>query len=326
MISPLTGGKVKEVSTTEMKLFRKEEYLVHVRYYVCEDTGEQFTTTEQDTLLFNDLYSQYRTRHGIPFPDEIREIRLNYGLNYSQISRILGFGTNQYAKYEAGEVPSESNGKMLAAIRDKNVILSLLTASKGAFSENEYQKALSSITLSTPEATASPLQQVIFSDTQRGIFNGFGRFDLQRLFDMIRLIVSSLGEVFPTKLNKIMFYADFCHYRKTGQSISGLRYKALAYGPVPAHYDTIYDNTPAIDRKLVQTHGMPATLITASGTFTPSSLSNEEIETITDIVNRFRNSSVQAVIEESHKEDAWKNHCDNHGYIPYDEAFNLMAV
>ena len=120
MKSPLTGGRVKEVSTMEEKIFRKEKFRVHVRYCVCEDSGEQFTTTEQDILQFNDLYSQYRIRHGIPFPDEIKDIRQKYGLNYSQISRILGFGANQYAKYESGEIPSESNGKMIAAIKDKN--------------------------------------------------------------------------------------------------------------------------------------------------------------------------------------------------------------
>ncbi len=146
--SPFTGGRVKEVSGIEVKEFRKEKFSVHVRYYVCEDTGEQFTTTEQDTLQFNDLYSQYRIKHGIPFPDEIKAIRLKFGLNYSQISRILGFGANQYAKYEAGDVPSESNGKMLAAIADKNVLIKLLKGSKTLFSASEYQRILTSIMMS----------------------------------------------------------------------------------------------------------------------------------------------------------------------------------
>ena len=140
MKSPLTGGRVKEVCTTEVKEFRKEKYSVHVRYYICEDTGEQFTTTEQDTLLFNTLYAQYRLRHGIPFPDEIKDIRNRYGLNYSQISRILGFGTNQYAKYEAGEMPSESNGKMIAAIKEKDVLLNLLKSCKDMFQPSEYDR------------------------------------------------------------------------------------------------------------------------------------------------------------------------------------------
>ena len=72
MRSPFTGGKVKEVCTMEDVEFRGENFRVHVRYFVCEDTGEQFTTTEQDTLQFNDLYSQYRIRHGIPFTEEIK--------------------------------------------------------------------------------------------------------------------------------------------------------------------------------------------------------------------------------------------------------------
>ena len=105
MASPLTGGKVKEINTVETHEFRKEKYSVHVRYYICEDTGERFTTTDQDTLLFNDLYSQYRIRHGIPFPDEIQAVRERYSLTCSCISKILGFGTNQYALYEKGQMP-----------------------------------------------------------------------------------------------------------------------------------------------------------------------------------------------------------------------------
>lgn len=36
-----------------------------------------------------------------------------------------------------------------------------------------------------------------------------------------------------TKLNKILFYADFHAYRKLGQSISGERYQKLERGPAP---------------------------------------------------------------------------------------------
>ena len=124
--SPFTGGRVKEVSTVEVHEFRKETISVHVRYYVCEDTGEKFTTSEQDELLFNELYSQYRVNHSIPFPEEIKAIRLRYGLNYQQMTKILGFGSNQYAQYEKGQVPSESNGKMLSAIMNRQFMLHLL--------------------------------------------------------------------------------------------------------------------------------------------------------------------------------------------------------
>lgn len=69
--SPFTGGRVKEIYAMEDVEYRGENFRVHVRYYVCEDTGEQFTTTEQDTLQFDDLYSQYRIRHRISLSEEI---------------------------------------------------------------------------------------------------------------------------------------------------------------------------------------------------------------------------------------------------------------
>lgn len=327
MVSPLTGGKVKEISTTEEKIFRKEKFRVHVRYYICEDTGEQFTTTEQDTLQFNDLYAQYRIKHGIPFPDEIREIRKRYGLNYSQISRILGFGANQYAKYESGEVPSESNGKMIAAIKDKNVLLGMLKNCKDSFHRSEYERMLTAINMSDErEEYYAPLHRIIFVDNSRSIFNGYGSKSITKLFDMVRYIVKKHGEVFPTKLNKLMFYADFCHYRKTGQSISGLQYRALNFGPVPDHYATIYDNVPGLDKKLIETHDMVSTLFACQHEYNFEHLSEEEKQSIDYVIEKLLPLTVSEVIEASHREHGWKHCSVAHSHIAYDETFNLILL
>ncbi len=327
MKSPLTGGLVKEVFTTEVKEFRKEKYTVRVRYYVCEDTGEQFTTTEQDTLQFNDLYAQYRIRHGIPFPDEIKAIRKHYNLNYSQISRILGFGANQYAKYEAGEVPSESNGKMIAAIRDKEVLLSLLRGCKEVFQPSEYERILTSVVISEEKRDEFwPLHQIVYCDNDRSLLNGYGNKSIPKLFDMVGYIVAKHGEVFPTKLNKLMFYSDFRNFRKTGQSISGLKYRALTFGPVPDHYDTIYDNVPNLDKNLIEAHGMVSTLLSFSLNSSFDELSETEKATIEEVVEKLRPMSVSKVIKESHKESCWKDNSLSYSYIPYDEAFSLRLI
>lgn len=107
------------VEDTEIQTFRKEDFTVRVRYYECKDTGEKFTTEEQDEELCSQLYNSYRVKHGIPFPDEIREIRERYGLSYSQITKIVGFGQNQWRQYENGCMPSESNGRMILAIKSR---------------------------------------------------------------------------------------------------------------------------------------------------------------------------------------------------------------
>ena len=118
--SPITGGRVFLVEDVETQEFRKESYQVHVRYFVCEDTGEEFNNAEQGDMTCNELYNQYRVKHGIPFPDEIKAIREKYGLSYAQITKIVGFGQNQWRQYENGQVPSESNGKSIIAASNKS--------------------------------------------------------------------------------------------------------------------------------------------------------------------------------------------------------------
>lgn len=61
--SPFTGGRVKEVSTVERVEYRDDAFDVPLRYFVCEDTGQQFTNTEQDEEWYNNLHTQYKSRH-----------------------------------------------------------------------------------------------------------------------------------------------------------------------------------------------------------------------------------------------------------------------
>ena len=323
--SPFTGGKVKEVSTVEVHEFRKEQFSVHVRYYVCEDTGERFTTTEQDELLFNELYSQYRVNHGIPFPEEIKGIRLHYGLNYLQITKILGFGANQYAQYEKGQIPSESNGKMLSAAMNRQFMLHLLEDSRSEFDEKEYNKVLQSVLASEVKKEDEAQKRLIYRDTRRSIYNVFGQLSVDKVSAMVKFFVSQEKGVFPTKLNKEMFYADFLHYKLHGQSISGLQYQAIQYGPVPVHYDTIYDNIDGIRKEIVVAHDMESTRLSCN-TCDTSVFSAEELQTLKAILGKIHPMSTQEIIDRSHLEDAWKNHREGDPLIPYSEAFSLLLV
>ena len=320
--SPFTGGKVKEVSTVEEHEFRKERFSVHVRYYVCEDTGERFTTTEQDELLFNELYSQYRVNHGIPFPEEIKDIRLRYGLNYQQISKIMGFGINQYAQYEKGQMPSESNGKLISAATNRQFMLHLLEDSRAEFDDGEYDKLLQSIMASEVKRENESQKKLIYRDIRRSIYNGFGQLCVAKVSEMVKFFVCKEKGLFPTKLNKEMFYADFLHYKLHGQSISGLQYQAIQYGPVPVHYDTIYDNIDGISKEIVISHNMESTRLSCEG-FDASVFTEQEIQTLNAVLAMAQPMNTQELIDKSHKEEAWLNHCENNGLIPYSEAFAL---
>ena len=320
--SPFTGGRVKEVNTVEEHEFRKDKFSVHVRYYVCEDTGERFTTTEQDSLLFNELYSQYRVNHGIPFPEEIKSMRQRYGLNYQQITKILGFGANQFAQYERGQVPSESNGKMLSAAMNRPFMLHLLEDSRAEFDEDEFNKIYQAILVSKVKPESEVQKQLIYRDTRRSIFNGFGLLSVQKVSEMVKYLISQEGGIFPTKLNKEMFYADFLHYKLYGQSISGLQYQAIQYGPVPVHYDTIYDNIDGIYKDIVISHNMESIRLSCESC-DPSVFNEQEMETLNSVLSTARPMTTKELIDKSHQESAWENHHEGNLVIPYSEAFDL---
>jgi len=76
--------------------------------------------------------------------------------------------------------------------------------------------------------------QKIKSDT------GFVKPNLDKFANMVIYFVIK-EKPCKTKLNKLLFYSDFLHYKNHLKAISGSRYRAISLGPVPTEYDAIYD-------------------------------------------------------------------------------------
>lgn len=327
MKSPLTGGRVKLVEDIENQEFRNEKFLVHVRYCVCEDTGEQFTMEGQDDFVLNQIYSQYRIIHGLPFADEITALRERYGLNYTQISKITGFGTNQWKQYELGVMPSESNGKMIVTMRNKHCMLDLLEASRCDFQDSEFERIRANI-LYAPEASAyTPEQMIFYGKTKRGILNGYSEMNVGKLKAMVRFLIQKEGGyVCPTKLNKEMFYADFLHFRKHSKSISGLQYRAIQYGPVPDHFDTIYDNIEGVTKIIVIKNDCESIRLHFDDENCKfPELTKDELQTLQDVSSALQPKKTSEVVALSHTENAWINNESTHDVISYSEAYDLKA-
>ena len=119
--------------------FRGEEYSYIYSYYV-EPDGQRYTTTEIDEENVRQVYDQYREKYGIPSPEEIAGIKERYGLSNAKLAAILGFGENQIANYLDGEVPSLSNGKTLAAIRNPLVMEAYVDNARDQIGDKTYGK------------------------------------------------------------------------------------------------------------------------------------------------------------------------------------------
>lgn len=138
MKSPFTGGNAVLMSEEAVTVYRGESFTYTRYFYRCEDTGITFTDAETDDKGLEQILTQYREKYGIPSPKEIREIREQYDLSAVTMSRILGIGDNQYGLYENGEMPVKNIGRMIASIKDKNILLMYLDCAKNQFSSEEF--------------------------------------------------------------------------------------------------------------------------------------------------------------------------------------------
>ncbi len=307
----LPGEKYfQEVRTAS---FRKEEYS-YIHTGIIDEDGEMWTTTEMDEANIYQVYNQYRIKHGIPFPDEISGIREHYGLSASKMSQILGFGINQYRMYEDGEVPSVSNARTIIAAREKAVFLSFVEASKSEMSQQEYQRIRNKV-----EAVDCDYKPIL----QPSVYTGFRSLSTNKIANVVRFIIATIGSTFVTKMNKLLFYIDFTHYRKHGYGITGITYRALPYGPVPEHWGSLYSSLPGIDmEEFIYPSGQSGIKLEATEN-ADNTLNEYELQTVKNICSLFANMSAGEISQTSHLEKGWIENKDNRSAISYQDAFAL---
>lgn len=329
MRSPITGGEITLHWERREMQFRKETYSVMFPFFRCEDTGEQFTTTESDGVWYSQMHHQYCHRHGIPYMDEIISLRTRYGVNAAKMSIILGFGENQYRKYEQEEIPSISNGRMIRSAMNPKVFLDLVESSRGQLTDKEYSKIVKRIKEIISESDTWKKLQYEAQRTfvsGRSEENGFAPNSLERLKNIILMVLSECGEVFCTKMNKLLFYIDFLSYRQRGYAMTGLSYKALDFGPVPDRWDRVYSEFDEIRQEMRLIGEWEGFVLVADSTPNESILTDDDKTIIHTVCNRFKNCNSREISSISHKEPAWLKYHETKARIPFSESFDLKAL
>jgi len=63
--SPFTGGNVKLITEDRGFMYKGELVTIPYSYYLCEDTKEQFTTTELDEENMRRLHHSYSSKQDV---------------------------------------------------------------------------------------------------------------------------------------------------------------------------------------------------------------------------------------------------------------------
>ena len=320
---------MRVVYTPDSWEFRGEKYDFTYIAYRDDESGEEFTTTESDTNWYNQATNQYREKHGIPYQDEIIAMRERYGVSAAKMSVILGFGANQYRLYEDGEVPSESNGKMIRSAMNPKVFLDLVRSSKNQLTEKEFAKISAKVeeVIKASEGWHDEMfgQERLFL-SGRGLANGFAPLSVDRLKNLLLYVLGQMGETFQTKMNKVLFYIDFLSYRERGMAISGLAYQAIEFGPVPQRWDRVYSAFDEVQEQLRLVQGQECMSLMAGGEADMSAFTEAEMAVIDEVCGKLKDLTSRAVSKLSHEETAWKEHVGKPETIPFSEAFKLVGM
>jgi uncharacterized phage-associated protein/DNA-binding transcriptional regulator YiaG len=334
MRSPITGKEMKLVKEATNLPFRKDEFGVVYHYYLCEDTKEQFTDDELDNINIAQVHNQYREKYGIPFPEEIKSIREKYDVSASKMAEILGFGPNTYRLYETGEMPSVSNGRLILSISQPEEFIRQVEASSHILSSKEVTKYVETAKQLEAKEKSNYWEKLfehqIFQFEKPNEYSGYKKPDFEKVSQVIAYFNDKV-ELFKTKLNKLLFYADFIMYQRTGHSITGIRYRAIPYGPVPAEYEKLYlklqDDQKINIVEVGFDNGNYGELIRSNQKAEFESFSETEIKVLEDIVNKFKGLTTKQVVDISHNELAWIENKDERKVISYQKyAFALQAL
>lgn len=127
-----------------------------------------------------------------------------------------------------------------------------------------------------------------------------------------------------TALVKLLWYADYWHYRRHLRPITGARYVALENGPVLDDYKSLLRSLSpefvTVAEVPVQRHEHPKQEFRARVEPDESLLEESEVEVLEEVIARLGRFSGKRLIKKTHEEPAWifawdEEHPGTH--IPY---------
>jgi putative zinc finger/helix-turn-helix YgiT family protein len=232
---------------TRLELVTKEEVIrvrnkpvkIELQYFRCAKCGDEVFDPCLNVDPFSLAYRKYRKEYGFLQPEEIREWRKANRLTQGELAKLLGVGGVTISRYENGALQDPSHEKLLRLAMNPSNLLQLIEESEGVFTESKKRSLVE--VLQQVEAGGSSIDSTImvsFGNYKPNEYSGYRKLDLEKLYNTI-LFFCKEG-VLKTKLNKLLFYADFKHYKEYAISITGARYAHVPFGPAPDNYEIYY--------------------------------------------------------------------------------------
>lgn len=295
------------VRGTETIKVRGDVIPVELEYFRCQECNTEFRDPKASEDPLEKAYEAYRRIHGMVSPETLKGFRSQYSLTQQELSDLLGWGGATLSRYENGALQDEAHDTVLKMIMDPKHLLDVVTARPGALGETKRQqltKLLQTLVREAEQSIPRMLEDVL-GVYEPDEYSGYVRLNVTKLLNA--MIYFCLGDEVPkTKLNKLLFYADFKHFKDYTVSITGAQYAHLPYGPAPDRYQfyigALQDEEHAIriEEKIFSTYA--GEYLSALKEANLSIFSTTELKILASVKEHFASFTASAISNLSHKE------------------------
>lgn len=311
LICPECGGKESNIENKQEVISVKGENIaVESLIRVCT-CGTELFDEQLDEETLSKAYDIYRTNHDILSPDQIKIIRETYGLSQRTLGKLLGWGEVTVHRYESGAIPDASHNLMLKALRNPEIVSDFLFESKEAIPKSTFRRAAEKAQALIEQKKHEMFKERLISRFRHPSLNldsGFTQFDFEKFANVVLFFANKIDLLWKTKLNKLLFYADFLCFKQNTVSITGSKYIKFEHGPVPDQYGTLLwfmeeERFVSLDPTVLGEY--KGHIIKALTEVDPDLFEDYEWDLLEAVVDKYGQYSSTEIRNISHEEKGW---------------------
>ena len=311
----MTTKEVEYRKVTKHFKIKGEEIKIEAELAFCSTCQTEVYDDKKDNEMSKLAIDTYNKLHGFD-SSKIKDLRAYYNISHLTLSKVLGCAKKTIFAYEnKRSVPNETHLTLLRLVLDDfDKLQDLAEINVDKLTEKEKRRIFDR----EPE-----LDDIIFQFANKN--NGYVDFNENRFLSTLTYFAKK--GISKTKLAKALYILDFNSYDKYAQSITGLTYARVNYGPMPHDFTkilTCLEKNKQIQKEIEEKGDYIKKTIISTIPFDESLFNTNEIELLVKTVEFIKDKSASKLSELTHEGDLWKD-TENSRFISFDDIdkFNL---
>ena len=304
---------VEERSRKTTLLIKEDEVEYEETYYFCCNSGEdenEFETGKMSNANLLNARNAYRRKHDLLTSDEIVGVRAQYGLSQVEFAKLLGWGEATVSRYESKAIQDEAYDNMMKIVKDNPFItMEFLDKNAHKFSLQRRRQIFEKIVEKLDSHGKEYLSRqqleseyVLYSEPSD--LNGYTLLNIDKIEGIVSYFAEKVTNLYKVKLMKMLWYADALFFRQYAKAMTGLVYRHDKMGALPIGHNRLI-NLENINMQEEEGYDGTVYHFFPNKNIDTAYLSEEERNTLDQIIDQFKDYTSQEIVIYMHEEKAY---------------------